>query len=188
MATSDRPRAASRSATPQNSATMGVLLVVVALFVGLFLLVKGGSSTETATDDGKPGAGSGTDTEETTTTAPPTTTPVGELDVIVVNASGAGGRAGATGQVLSAVGYAKAGAKEAAKTATETTATTTIYFVDGFQTDAAGVAAAMGLGLDRRAPVPATITLKDGDVGAAKVIVMVGTDWDPANPPTTAPG
>lgn len=183
MATSERPRAASRSATPQNSATMGVVLVAVALVVGLFLLLKGGTSTESATDEGPSGSGSGADTEQTTTTAPPTTTPPAQLEVIVANGSGVGGRAKATSEVLKAVGYTAISAVDG--TATETT---TIYYIAGFETDAAGIAQAMGLGLDRMAAMPPQPPLKSGELGTAKALVLVGPDWDPANPPAPTAG
>ena len=57
-------------------------------------------------------------------------------------------------------------------------AVTTIYFIDGAKDDAVAVARSMGLGEDHVAQMPAATPLKV-PVGAARVVVLVGLDFDP---------
>lgn len=184
---SERSRGSSRTATPENSATMGVILVVVALFVGVILLVKGGGD---AKDDTSKESGSGQTadgTKKTTTTMPPSTIPPAQLEVIAANGSGVSGRAKRTAELLKGVGYTNV--KYVDGTATQSSM---VFYVADAQADAAGVAAALNLPADRVQPMPQTVPLKDSQLGTAKVLVLVGPDFDPANPPsqstTTAAG
>lgn len=183
MATSDRPRGGSRATTPENSATMGVILVMVALVVGLFLLVKGGGDAKDETTK-EPGSGQtdGGGTAKTTSTVPPSTIPPAQLEVIAANGSGVSGRAKRTAELLKGVGYANV--KYVDGTAT---ATSMVFYVPDAQADAAGVAASLGLPSDRVQPMPQAIPLKDSQLGTAKVLVLVGPDFDPANPPPVTP-
>ena len=110
-------------------------------------------------------------------------TPTAELEVIVANGSGVSGRANATSEVLKALGYTTINAVDGTATPN-----TQIFFIAGFDADAAGIAAAMGLGADRVVQMPPEVPLKGAELSTAKVLVLVGPDWDPANPPPATTG
>ena len=188
MATQERTRSGRQSATPQNSATMGVILVLVALVVGIFLLVKGGGDAKGQKKETPASAAQGTDgSGPAKTTVPPSTTPVAALEIIVGNGSGVSGRAKKTAELLKTAGYSLVTYVDGKETATSQ-----VYFVAGFDADARAIATSLNLPAERVVQMPPEVPLKDTLLGTAKVVVLVGPDFDPASPPpatsSTAPG
>lgn len=157
---------------------MGVILVLIALVVGIFLLVKGGGDDAASTNPDRPAAGETPSEASTTTTAPPVTVPVAQLEVIVANGSGVAGRAKRTAELLKGAGYATVSFVDG-----NTTTVSQVFFIGEAQADAAGVAAALNLPADRVVPMPQAVPLNDSQMGTSKVLVLVGPDFDPASPP-----
>lgn len=176
MANQPRSRQARQPSTPQNSALMGMILVVATVVIALLLFNAGGGGADDTTVAGSDKTGSSNGTKSTTTTSttpPPVTTPIATLEMIIGNGSGIGGRAKATAERFIGLGYVLAKGVDA-----NTAATTVIYHVPDAKNDALAVAAIMGFGADRIAAMPATSPLKTA-VGSAKVVVVVGPDFDP---------
>jgi preprotein translocase subunit SecG len=186
MANQPRSRSSRQPSTPQNSQIMGVVLVVVAFVVGLLLLIAGGGTGAAVKTGGSGGTtdGSGTETAKTTTTAPPATTPAANLLVVVGNGSGKSGRAKKTADILVAKGYVNTSAVDG-----QATQISQVFFIPGAADDANAIAAALGFRPDQVKAMPAPIPLKNPDIGGARVVVLVGPDFDPALPlpTTTAP-
>jgi len=184
MANQTRSRSNRQPATPQNSQIMGVVLVVAGFLVALLLLIGGGGTDDKAAGDGGDTSTDGTspDTEETTTTAAPVTTPPANLVITVGNGSGVSGRAKKTAELLVSKGYPNSTAVDGVPTQT-----TQFYFIPGATDDAKAVAATLGFGADRVLPLPAPVPLKNPDIGGARVVVLVGPDFDPAAAPAAQP-
>ena len=182
MANEAASRQGRNPATPQNSAAMGFILVIAGVVIALLLFVAGGNSNDSvANGSGATGAGAGAggggsaSKSTTTTTAPaPKITDPAALALVVGNGSGKTGRGKKTAAKLIASGYVKATGVDG-----KPSAVTTIYFIDGAKDDAVAVARSMGLGEDHVAQMPAATPLKV-PVGAARVVVLVGLDVDPA--------
>lgn len=175
MANQPRSRQARQPTTPQNSALMGLILVIATVVIALLLFNAGGGTED---DSGNASSNGSTPnnskaTTTTSTTPPPVTTPVAALEMIVGNGSGIGGRAKATAERFVQIGYVLTKGVDA-----NTAATTVIYHVPDAKNDALAIAAIMGFGADRIAPMPATSPLKTA-VGSARVVVVVGPDFDP---------
>ncbi len=188
MANESRTRQGRSPATPQNSATMGVILVVAAVVIAILLFNAGGGTT-TRVDGDQTAAESANGSDKpatTTTTTPPSTTPPASLAVLVGNGSGVTGRAKATAEKLTALGYSNIKAVDG-----KDTATTVIYFAPGLDADGIALARLMNLTDDRAQALPAESPLKQA-VGDAKLVVLVGSDFDPNTAvfgtTTTAPG
>lgn len=170
----------------------GAALVVVAVLVGLLLLRNGIDTSEVVTstrDDGSEeetdtgGETGGETTDDTTPAETEDTTPLktpAEVTVIVFNASSTNGAGAKYTQALEANGYV---ALEPA-TATTKVPTTQVLFTEGFEREAAAVAAAIGAPTITPGPLDPTQT--PGDVGAANVVLLLGADLSEAAPP--APG
>ena len=160
---------------------MGVILVIAAAVIAL-LLFNAGGGTSTASDDGKTPAESANGSTTTTSTIPTAVTAApGNLEVVVGNGSGAAGRAKVTTEKLAPLGYTNTKYVDA-----NSSPTTIIYFSPGHDADALALAQVMGLGGDRVQPLPAQSPLKEA-VPTAALTVVVGTDFDPATAPFTAP-
>lgn len=183
MANEPRRGRARPAPTPQNSATMGVILVVVAVVVAILLFSVGGGNA-TGGDDRTPAesAAEGRTTTIPTTDPPLVTTPPANLVVYAANGSGVSGRAGATAEKLTAIGYTNIKAVDGTSTPT-----TMVYFAAGLENDALALARAMGLPDDRVAAMPDPSPLKVPANDAA-LIVLIGTDFDPATAVITPPG
>lgn len=182
MANEPRQGRGRATPTPQNSAAMGVILVVVAVVVAILLFSVGGGNV-TADDDRTPAesAADGRTTTVPTTEAPLVTTPPANLVVYAANGSGVSGRAGATSEKLNAIGYTNVKAVDGTSTPT-----TMVYFAAGLENDALSLARAMGLPDDRIADMPSPSPLKVPANDAA-LIVLIGTDFDPATAVFTPP-
>jgi len=178
-----------RPSEPTVNPARGAALVVVAVLLGLVLLRNGLDTSEvvtsspdrTATDEGGDEGDGGTDegTDEGSDT--PTTVPVrppAEVSVIVLNGTSVAGVAGSYSEALGTAGYQMLDPGNA----TTKTGVTLVYFTEGFEAEAAAVAVAAG--------APATVVpqpLPDpppGDVGAANVVVVIGTDLASVTPTT----
>lgn len=186
MANESRARQSRTSATPQNSATMGVILVVAAVFIAILLFNAGGGTAEdsggdqTAAESANGGSGATT----TTTILATVTTPPGNLEVVVGNGSGVPGRAKVTTEKLTPLGYTNIAYVEA-----NASPVTVVYFGPGHDADALALSQLLGLTDDRAQPIPTTGTPLKEAVPTAALTVIVGADFDPAVAPfaTTVP-
>jgi len=177
----------------------GGVLVFVALVLGTFLLWKGPDEAQTSASsppateaDGGTDDGGETDatqpadgTDDTTATSEATTTteatealPPEDVTVLVANASGIPGAASKVGETLAAEGYNIAEPDNAK----EPSATTTVYFIADFEAEAQAVAEALGLDPEADgvvAEVPTPLPTQDENLGAAQILVILGTDEAP---------
>ncbi len=182
----------------------GAILIFVALVLGVVLLTKG-TDVDTSTaapggDENAPPAGdesgggeSGDDSGDTPATSAPDSTattsttepadarPPEETTVLVANASGLAGAAGLMGEQLTAEGYLIA-EPDNAKTPTDTTV---IHYIDGFEAEARALAAVLGVDLeadpDAVSEVPTPVPTMDENMGAANLLVLLGTDLAPTS-------
>jgi LytR cell envelope-related transcriptional attenuator len=189
-----------RPTEPTVNPARGAVLVIVAVLIGLFLLREGLDTSEavTATGDDDTGEEStddtstddtGTDdtsTDDTTeTTEAAELRPPAEVPTIVLNNSGVTGAAGTYSDVLAAAGYqlTNPDGDNAAEGAGDR-AVTSIYFLPGFEGEAAAVGAAIGA---PETVVPAALpTPPPGPVAGASVVVVLGTDLANTTPTTAA--
>ena len=150
---------------------VGLALIVGAVLIGLFLLVKGYDTEGGVVAEDK------VSTETTTTTAPvestTTTTvaakPPADVVVKVANASGQSGVASSTRTTLQGKGYTQVSVGDAPSIVTSTQ----VLYVEGAQADAQAVAAALGVDAAAVAPMPAPPPVALGD---AIVLVLAGPD------------
>ena len=172
MQTTERPPAGpTRGSSPMR----GVVLVAVAVVLGFFVLraiddTGGGPTTAEieAANDTTESSGDAT-AESTDTTAAPAARPPGEVVVLVANASGVQGAAGAQSEAIAGGGYQVLPAANAP----EEVATTQVLATAGYEADAAALAAAIG------APATAVAGMPDPpplDLTGAHVLVLLGRD------------
>lgn len=174
----------SRRPTPDTAAgnsSRGVILLVVALLLGLFILNKTepGASAPTvrtkATTTTKPGKGAATTTSTRAPRQP------AAIKVLAANGSGVPGLGAKTGDRLTAAGY---NSLAPTNTGTEVAASA-VEFTPGFDLESFYVALALGLpptsvrAMDTPPPV--------ADTKGADIVVVVGPDLD-VTTPTTARG
>ncbi len=140
-----------------------------------------GSTDDSGFETGDDAAGddaAGTDTTTPTSEAPatPTTHPVNEVKVVVINGVGEAGLAGARMQILTTAGYIGA-AENAATRPVEASA---IYYLTGYDQDAAAVAQELGAdpaAVLRPAPADPTALVEDATgVEDFHIWVVLGTD------------
>ncbi len=176
-----------RPTEPTVNPARGVALVVVAVVVGLLLLRNGLDTSEVITaskgdSSQKTDSGNGEGDTSTTTTIPardPST-----VTVIVLNGTSVSGAAGKYTTAIASAGYQMLDPGDA----TTKIPATQVFYAFGFEREAAAVAASAG------APSSLTPTAMPtpppGEVGAANVVVVIGTDLaslTPTTTPTTAP-
>jgi hypothetical protein len=170
----------------------GLIVIVVAVAVGALLLLNanggggGGSNDDEASSGGSEQTTSTLIDEsdlETTTTAAETDEgrAPSEVTVIVLNGSGQAGAAGSTSETLAEGGYTMATPGNA-----PTATTTTIYYAEGYETEAIEVAGKLGKGSDSVAPLSSASL--GGAEGDANVVVVLGTDTPPVSSTTTEAG
>jgi hypothetical protein len=163
--------------------TISIVVAVVAVVVG-FLVLRNINDDNGSDAGGLPGQTTlaETDPDQTTTTTSPapvttTTTPLitTGANVVVANASGAGGSAKAMSDALTQAGFTTVKAANAAG-AEQLLDASKVYFLTGADQVAASVARAMG-GI-ATAPMPAVVPVQGGDAGlsGATVLVMLGKD------------
>lgn len=156
-----------------RATTIGAVLIGVAVLIGFVLLLKGLDQEGGVVETGSPAR----ETTTTTVTAPAadqttTTTlaprPPAEVNVLVANASGATGVAGANKAKLTAAGYTTV---ETANAPTQTTSA--VHFAPGWQAEADAVARALGIGASSVSPMPASPPVA---LDGATVLVIIGSD------------
>jgi hypothetical protein len=166
-----------------DGAARGVLLVGVAVVIGLLLLGSGlddsapvaapATSDDAADDGGNGGAGGGGNQNGNGNNGSvvPSTRDPAQVPVLVANGSEVSGAAGAVTELLTALGYT--GALPAVDTNPDANEQfDTVYYLEGFEADAAGVAQALGLAADAVLPMPAT---PPANLGNAQVLVVLGS-------------
>lgn len=179
-----------RPTEPTVNPARGAALVVVAVLLGLVLLRNGIDTSEVVTstrdDSGEEEQADGgtdegaTDEGEDTTSSTVAVRPPAEVSVIVLNGTSIAGTAGKYSDAISSAGYQMLEPGNA----TSQTPTTLVFYVEGFEAEAVAVATAAG--------VPATVSpapLTDpppGEIGAANVVVVIGTDIASLTPTTAA--
>ena len=181
MSRSSRDPGGGFARSTGTAAMRGFALIAVAVVVGFVLLSSGldddGSAvsagdrttttTATTVEDGEGTTGSTT----ATTSAVPK--PPNEVRVLVANASGVQGAAGTLNEQLKAKGYIGLDPKNAAGNV----ATTIVYFVEGFQREAAAVATAIGTDPATVQALPNPPPLEDpGAFQDAHVLIVLGPD------------
>lgn len=169
------------------NAARGIVIVVVAGLVGLFLLARGGTSTLLDTSEPAKVAGAPVTTVENVPTIAPDSTvvksegesegqPAADVTVMVFNAT-AGAITGAAGDAqskLTPLGYDQITLADA-PTAIEATA---VYWSDGFEANAQAIADA--LGYDAGVVTPAEGAQDNPGAGSgSNVVVVIGTDAAP---------
>lgn len=171
--------------------------MVVALVVGLLLLLNAGGSGDATgvTTVANPSttvdtSGTGTDVSTTSavdsvTTAPtsPTTTAApspdrepGEVTVVVLNADGPAGSAGAATETIGASGYQTGDPRNA--NGDVTLDTTAVYYAEGFQAEASAVALVLGKAPEAVQPLPDPVPGPGAE--ESNVVVVLGQDTAPA--------
>jgi hypothetical protein len=165
----------------------GLLLLAVALLIGVVLLnatdadppgtslsARGDSDSGDSgpgTDDGNSADPGDSGAAVTTTVAPTTTLPArapAEVKVIVANASAVKGAAGGGRTALINAKY-----NVLAPANATATPTSSVFFIPGYDRDAAGVAAALQLPANLVKPMPAPLPF---DTKGAHVAVVLGAD------------
>ena len=159
-----------------GAAGRGLVLIVIAVALGLFLLAKGfdgadsssaaagdepaadepaadePAADEPASDGGDEPASDGGDdptTETTVPAEPDTTRPPAEVKVAAVNATGAPGVAGRATAILDTQGYVTA-----AKNASSNLEVSVVYYQAGYAEDAKAVASVLVIPADLIQPAP----------------------------------
>ncbi len=131
------------------------------------------AAEEAASTDGAPAADTETTeppvVEETTTTAPPAVIrPPAEVTVRVSNSARRAGVAGAGTEILTQAGYASLSPKNG-----PTIANSVVYYVEGYDADAAAVARLLNMAETSVAPMPADPGVP---IDGAQLVVMLGED------------
>jgi len=169
----------------------GIILLVVALVLGIFILSKtqhGGGTAPTSVSS-KPKTTTTKPTKGATTSTPPSTRAPRQpaaIKVLAANGSGVAGLGGKIGDRLTAAGY-----NSLAPTNTTTdVSTSAVEFTAGFDLEAFFVAQALGLPPASVKALAPDIPVED--TKGADIIVLVGPDLDATAPkaglttPTTA--
>jgi hypothetical protein len=189
------PRRAPRTADggAPVSGALAIVLAVIAVVAGFFILrsISGDDKRQFDLQSAGTGAPSEGGANEATTTAPPssgaptttiptpTTLVTDGATVVVANANGVGGSAASMSQALEIGPGFTMGDPMDASDATGNLETTVIYY-DPAQPAAQAVAESVNTAMGGGAtvlPLPAgTPPVKDGDIGGAGVLVMLGLD------------
>jgi hypothetical protein len=172
--------------------------VVVAVVIGLFLLRNGLDTSEAvSTDPGDQGSepsdsGDGTDeggdegTDGTTSSTVAARAPA-EVPTIVLNDSGVSGAAKKYSDALAAADYQLTNPDGANADTEGDAATTIVYFVAGFETEAEAVRVAIGAP-DTVAPQLLPAATPPGPIAGASVVVVIGLDLANVTPPVPGGG
>ncbi len=172
-----------------DSNIRGLLVLGVAVVVGVLLLASwgddggskeqtNGSSPSTTVDTG--GLGSTTAApDQSTTTVPASDHSPSEVSVIVLNGSGQAGAAATNSDTVGAAGYTMLTPGNAPANIDSTT----LYYADGYESDAIAVAQLLGKGTD--AVKPLSDASLGGAEGDADLAVILGADTPPVDSSTT---
>ena len=167
-----RPRAPRPSLPSPSTGTMGAVVAVVALVLGFLVLrdvmpMNGSSQTTNVT---VPGGGT-VDPNASTTTVPFSTL---GFKLIVANASGVAGSAGAMTLALQNLGFIAPPAVNLAPGAAKRQKTG-VFYTAGCETNANKVAEVLGGNVDIGA-MPVPVPTETGELGEACVLILLGTD------------
>ena len=163
--------------------TISIVIAVVAVVVG-FLILR--NVTNDSSKSSNPGGTGNTSVPTSlpggsTTTVAVVVTPTTEpfvttgATVIVANASGVGGAAGQFSKALGQVGFTMATPTNAAPPEAKLTVSK-VYFLPGSEAVASSVGRAMGGVAVGPMPTPVPIKNEKAGLGAATVLVMLGSD------------
>ena len=169
-----------RPAEPTANPARGAVLVVAAVVVGLVLLRNGLDTSETFTPSTTDGSTDSTDTatdssatDSTDDTVAPIVRSPQQVATIVLNDSAVDGAAGRYSDFLANLGYSLVDPAGRTSSVAGNAATTQVLYGPGFESEAAVVAAALGV---PATSVQALGTTLPGDIGGANVVVVLGTD------------
>ncbi len=163
-----------------GAAGRGILLIAVAVIIGVLLLRNGfddsggasappasdGANTSVSTNTTAAGGATDSTTPTTPTSAP---RPPNQVKVFVANGAGIQGAAGRAVEVLTPLGYVAVAGNSPARVDT-----TTVYYVEGYEAEAQGVAAALGAPAASVQPMPTPPPIED--IQGAQVLVILGPD------------
>ena len=129
----------------------------------------------------KGGTGGGTTVAPTSTVAASTlpSIPRTNIKIVVANASGVSGAAGKMGDKLAALGYTVSKRTKAnGAVVKQVQASTTVYFIEGAQTQASLVAQSLAVGtaVPKTLLMPEPAPILKADLGEAQVVVLLGLD------------
>jgi hypothetical protein len=170
-----------RPTEPTANPARGAVLVVAAVVVGLVLLRNGLDTSETFTPSTTDGSTDSTDSSTdssatdsaTDDTVAPIVRPPQQIATIVLNDSAVDGAAGRFSDFLANLGYSLVDPAGRTSTVAGNAATTQVLYGPGFESEAAVVAAALGV---PATSVQALGTTLPGDIGGANVVIVLGTD------------
>jgi hypothetical protein len=157
-----------------SPAIRGALLIAVAVLLGAGLLANGFSDDHSILSS----SGSTPTTKKSTTTVPTSSVPAqahdpAQVKVLVLNGSGKAGIAKAGADTLKAANYTTL---EPSNASGGTVATSIVYFVAGYDADAAAITAKLGLPASAAQPLPTPPPAEVADPKDANIVVVVGTD------------
>jgi hypothetical protein len=163
-----------------GTAVRGAILIGAAVLLGVVLLGRGLDSGLLPGDDGNGTAagengdgGSDTTTPVTTEDGTPVTRAPAEVVVWVLNGGGPAGTASNGSQVVTNAGYQSVEPENAPQDVPQSI----VYFIEGYQADAAAVATLLGFGADRVQPLPDPPPVPNGDLRGAQVLAVLGPDF-----------
>ncbi len=162
----------------------GAIIIGAAVLLGVVLLGKGldtgfvntgSDGNGAAGEETGNGNGATTPTGETTPDGTAVTRPPPEVTVWVQNGGGPTGAATNGATVVANAGYATVPASNA----TEDVPQSIIYFVEGYQADAAAVAGLLGFPVERVVALPSPPPVPNGDLLGATIVAVLGPDFQP---------
>ena len=153
----------------------GALLIAVAVLLGAGLLANGFRDDHSILSDNGP---TPTTKKSTGTTSPTPSTGIvphdpAQVKVLVLNGSGKSGVAKSAADLLKAANYTTL---EPGNAKGGTIATSVVYFVPGYDADAAMVTAKLGLQASAAQPLPTPPPAEVADAKDANIVVVVGSD------------
>lgn len=181
-----RPTTGARPPAEDPKASIkGALIIAAAVLLGFVLLTKGfnsnGESSSVPVTVQAAGPGTTVDrdapppttspSQSSTITAPPTTRAPAEVTLIVSNGAGKAGVATKFSEQLKKAGYV---VKDTANASV--TPLSRVYYTDGFQTDAQGIAQLLGLTADAAQPMPSPAPVAGKSMTGVNAVVVIGTD------------
>ena len=169
------------------NAVRGIVIVVVAAIIGVFLLARGGTSTLGGASTGAAGKSTTTVVNvptipKGTSTVPPVTNPPAGVKIAVFNGTGGKNQnaAGDAMRALAPLGYTSVSVND-----TAAAPKSIVYYATGAQGDATAVAKAVGIPTAPIEPTSKAASLPAGAQGSA-VVVIIGQDAPGPSTATTA--
>lgn len=152
----------------------GALLIAVAVLLGAGLLANGFNDDHSilSSDGSTPTTKKTSTTQSTPSTAVQAHDPA-QVKVLVLNGSGKAGVAKSGADLLKAANYTTL---EPSNAKGGTIATSIVYFVAGYDADAAAITAKLGLPAGAAQPLPTPPPAEVADPKDANIVVIVGSD------------